>query len=389
MKGHTRKRGKSWSYVIEQPRGEDGKRRQRWVGGFQTERVADRALREALTKLERGEYVEPTTETVGDYLQQWFDSLEPSLRPSTAAMYDTYLRGHVKPALGTRQLQRLSTAQVSSFYGKLLAEGNLSNGPTDGSDRPPKGLSPTTVRHIHTLLKRALGDAVRAGKLVRNPIDGVSAPRRRRAEMKTWSASEARAFLDFVADDRLYAVYVLALTTGLRRAELLGLRWRDISLDEGWLRVMQTVVSVKYKVIIGTPKTKAGRRSVALDPATVDVLREHRLRQLKERVALGLGNVTADTLVFSKPDGEPLHPSLFTDAFDRHVRDACLPRIRLHDCRHTYATLALAAGVHPKVVQERLGHSSIAITLDLYSHTVPSLQEEAAAKVAGVIFRTS
>jgi integrase len=182
------------------------------------------------------------------------------------------------------------------------------------------------------------------------------------------------------------AAYVLAATTGLRRGELLGLRWRDLDLGAGRLSVTQTLVSVNYAVSFSTPKTAAGRRSVALDPATVAALRAHRVAVLEERLSLGLGAPTEDALAFTAIDGTPLHPGQFSDRFDRLVKAAGVPRIRFHDLRHTHATLALRAGVHPKVVSERLGHSTISVTLDTYSHAIPAMQEEAAAKVAALVF---
>jgi integrase len=205
------------------------------------------------------------------------------------------------------------------------------------------------------------------------------------AALITCSADEAHTFLVSVREDRLYAAFALSLTTGLRRGELLGLAWRDIDLSAGWLHVRQTLVSVNYQIQLSTPKTDSGRRSVALDQGIVEILRKHRRNRLEERLQLGLGALQPDDLVFSTLAGGPLHPSLFTDAFDRRVKAAGVPRIRLHDCRHTAATLMLIAGVSPKVVSERLGHSSVSLTLDLYTHSVPSLQEEAAAKVANMV----
>lgn len=222
---------------------------------------------------------------------------------------------------------------------------------------------------------------------MRNVADQANPPvPAQRQELTTWTAAELRRFLDYVSGDRLVGAYTLAATTGLRRGEVLGLRWRDVDLDAAWVRVVQTLVTVNYKVIVSTPKTNRGRRSVALDPTTVAALRAHRVRQAEERLALGIGAAPDDALVFAEPDGALLHPGHFSDRFDRLVKAAEVPRIRLHDLRHTHATLALQAGVHPKVVSERLGHSTIAITLDTYSHAIPAMEEEAAAKVARLVF---
>lgn len=195
-----------------------------------------------------------------------------------------------------------------------------------------------------------------------------------------------RTFLEHVRDDRLYAAYVLAATTGMRRGEVLGLRWQDVDLDHGRVSVSQTLVVVSgYDVQYSEPKTAKGRRSIALDENTREALKEWRERQSVERALWGDAYTDAD-LVFARENGTPLHPDLFSDAFWRHVAEAKLPRIRFHDLRHTHATLALAAGVHPKVVSERLGHASVVITLDTYSHAIPAMQETAAELVASLVF---
>ena len=379
MRGHIRRRGKTWSIVVDIGRDENGKRQQRWHAGFRTEREAEAKLPEILTQLQRGSYVEPTKKTMTIFMREWLESARSNTRSSTWSTYQTLTEKHIIPALGSWQIQRLTAAKLDAFYGELLTSGRRSG---------KGGLSPRTVGHIHGVIRLALSQAVRWQLLTRNVADDANPPRKKQTTMRTWSPEEVRTFLNHVHDDRNYAAYVLALTTGLRRGEILGLAWRDVDLDAGWLNVRQTVVSVNFKVQLSTPKTAAGRRSVALDAGTVQVLRDHRLRQLKERVDLGLDNVKPDDFVFSQPDGSPIHPGLFSDAFDRRVKAAKLLRIRFHDLRHTSATLALAAGIHPKVVQERLGHASISITLDLYSHSVPSLQEDAATKVGGLILQS-
>ena len=187
-----------------------------------------------------------------------------------------------------------------------------------------------------------------------------------------------------VAGDRLFAAYVLAAYSGLRRGELLGLRWRDVHFERGTLSSVQTVIWVDYEVLFSQPKTAAGRRSVVLEPGTVELLKNHRLRQVDERADLGLNWPTADDLVFSGIDGAPIHPNGFSDRFDRLVKAAGVRRLTVHGMRHTHATLMLIAGVHPRIVQKRLGHSNISITVQTYSHVLPGLQEEAAGKFAAL-----
>jgi integrase len=202
--------------------------------------------------------------------------------------------------------------------------------------------------------------------------------------MRTWTPDELRSFLEYVAHDPYYAAWVLAASTGMRRGEVLGLRWQDIDFDRRRLAIRQTIISIDYRVEVSEPKTARGRRSVALDSGTVTALRGHRAAQNQEK--LKLGEAYQDMgLVFCRADGGPVHPDRFTQMFDKHVKESGLPRIRLHDLRHTHATLALAAGIHPKVVSERLGHSTVAFTMDVYSHAIPSMEAEAAETIANLV----
>ncbi len=225
------------------------------------------------------------------------------------------------------------------------------------------------------------------GYLNRNPAALAVKPKQRSAgsvDMRTWTADELRRFLDHVRDDRLFPAWRLAASTGLRRGELLGLRWQDVDLHAGRVSVRQTLTTVGNKVAFGEPKTARGKRNIALDGVTIGALRTWRTQQAQERLALG--PVWQDTgLVFSREDGSLIHPDTFSFWFDRHVRAADVPRIRFHDLRHTHATLALQAGVPAKVVSERLGHATVAFTLDVYSHVIPALQEDAAERIAALV----
>ncbi len=225
-------------------------------------------------------------------------------------------------------LRRVDGGMLNTLYAALLADGKRSNG--------GGGLSPRTVRYIHTILHRALKDAVRWGRLVRNPADAADPPRAsadNRPAMKTWTAQQVGTFLVHTAEHRLYAAFVVLATTGMRRGEALGLRWCDLDLDTGRASVAQTVIVVNHQVRIGSPKTTAGRRTVALDPGTVATLREHRRRQLAEWLLMGAG-FTDHGLVFCRPDGGPLHPERFSRTFTEQAAKAGLPPIRLHDLRH-------------------------------------------------------
>jgi integrase len=222
-------------------------------------------------------------------------------------------------------------------------------------------------------------------KLDRNPVTAADRPRASRKEMRTWTADELGGFLDGAREHRFAPLFTVLATTGLRRGEALGLRWSDVDLDEGRLAVRQTLLAVNNHVQFGEPKTHRSRRTVDLDAATVAVLKAHPKSELEERAGAGLGRPRADGLIFTDEQGDPLHPNVVSRMFGKLVREVHLPIIRLHDLRHTHATLSLQAGVHVKIVSERLGHSSVTITLDTYSHAIPGLQRDAAERVAALI----
>lgn len=379
--GSTRKRGKTWTayYWVTDP---GGKRVQRSKGGFRTKADAQAHLTTVLAGIQTGAYVEPTKLTVGEYLRdEWLPTVKNSLKPSTFYGYESIVTGRVIPHLAGIRLSQLTTGHIASMYAELRATGNR-RGKAPGTT----GLSERSLKHTHTCLHRALGDAVELGLIPRNPAHAKNlSPKPRNATMKVWTGEEVRTFLAANADDRIFAAFALSLATGLRRGELLGLRWEDVDLDAGRMSIRRARVMVGYDVSEGDPKTMRSTRMVDLDEPVVHALRRHRRRQLEERLAAGeawqdSGYVVTDEL------GEPMHPHAFVNRFERAVKAAGVPMIRPHDMRHTCATVALGAGVPAKVVQEMLGHSSISITLDLYTHVVPGMQRDAAAKIGAVMF---
>jgi integrase len=252
MRGHIRKRGKSWAVVLDVDRDETGRRRQRWHSGFSTRREATAALTELLGRVQAGTYIEPSKRTLAVFLKEWLDSMRATVRPSTWATYKMLAQVHITPTLGAIPLQRVTAAQLNALYADLLEKGRC-----DGKG----GLSPRTVAYVHATIRKALAEAVRWQVLTRNVADQATPPRQQaNGDLRTWSAEELRAFLAHVEGDRLYAAYVLAATTGLRRGEVLGLRWRDLDMGTGRLSVTQTLVSVNYAISFSTPKTAAGRR---------------------------------------------------------------------------------------------------------------------------------
>ena len=380
MRGFVTRKGNAWYAVTELSRdASTGRRRKKWHSGFRTRREAETALVDILSRMQQGLYVGPSKKSLGEFLEEWLATVRPTVRASTWSSYCAEIRKHVLPHLGATRLQAIGPGDLNSLYAQLLTSGRQ-----DGKG----GLSARTVRYIHTILRRALETAVRWNLIPRNPASIADPPRAsgRQHEMRTWSAEQVRTFLESTSEERLHAAWVLLATTGMRRGEVLGLRWSDVDFEHRRVSVNRSLISVDYEIRFESPKTARSRRSVALDSGTVTRLREHRRTQIEERLALGTG-FDHDGLLFCQPDGLPVHPDRFMKLFQRTVSKAGLPRIRLHDLRHTFATLALEAGVHPKVVSDRLGHSSIAITLDTYSHVAPSLDAAAAEVVAGAILR--
>jgi integrase len=373
-------RGAKFVYVINRTDPLTGMRRQVWSSGYATVRAAKEARTAALADMSRGAWVAPSRQTIGELLDEWLEARRPTLRESTHESYSRYLRLHVRPTLGHVPVTAVDAGTLNALYARLLASGNLTQ------HAGGQGLSPRTVRYVHTILGAAFKDAVRWGRLVRSPADAANPPKASAAappEPTVWTPEQTALLLSTMAADRRLPAWLTAATTGARRGELLGLRWRDVDLNKGSAAIRQTVVCVAHRVTFSTPKTRQGTRSIKLDDRTVAVLREHKRRQAADRLAVGPAWIDHD-LLFAGPTGEPLHPERFTRSFQTVVAKVGLPRIRLHDLRHGWASTALSAGVHPRVVQERLGHANIGITLGTYSHVTPSLHSDAAEAVAAL-----
>lgn len=372
MRGHITKRGKD-SYTIILNLGRDpstGKRKQQWISVKGTKKNAEKKLAELLHQLDTGMFMKPGKTTVADYLQKWLtDYVWPNLAPRTAEGYEHIVRRHLVPALGNLPLTQLKPEHLQHYYSQKLASGR-----SDGKG----GLSAKTVRHHHITLHGALRAAVQWGLLVRNPAEAVSAPRTQRREMQIWSEGELNHFLDAASDSEYYAIFYIALFTGMRRSEVLALRWSDVDLVYSQIYVSRGMHHLRDGTTLFTrPKTAKGNRTIALPPSAALTLADYRREQESLHLLAGTP-LTDDSLVFSHLDGTPLLPDTITHAWAKLVRRAGIRAIRLHDARHTHASLMLKQGIHPKIVQERLGHASIQVTLDTYSHVAPGLQEAAA-----------
>lgn len=295
------------------------------------------------------------------YLKDWLAGIKNTLRPTTHETYERHLRLHVTPYLGRHTLTRLGPGDVQRMEHQLIAG----------------GLSPTTVRHCHWILHKALDQAVRWGLASRNVVDLVDAPQTTRKAMNTLDAAGGRALLTAALTDRYSALYVLAITTGMRRGELLALKWEDVDLDRSVLSVKATLSQVKGGLRFGDPKTARSRRQIELGGLAVASLRERR------EAAEAEGHAKAGDVVFCTGNGTPITPANFwRDSWDPLRERAGMPEgFRFHDLRHTAATFMLAQGIHPKVASERLGHGNVSITLDTYSHVTKTMGRQAADAV--------
>lgn len=340
----------------------DGGRERRAVYG-KTRAEASAKLANLIAKTDAGVPLAVKAWTVQDYAAHWLaDVVAPRSRPSTLASYRDTMRLHVVPALGRHSLRRLTPAHVR----RLLA------------DKAASGLSVRSVQIIHATLRVMLSEAARDELVERNVAAIVRGPSSAREEVQPWSPAEAEAFLRAAAGDRLHALFAVGVALGLRKGELLGLRWSDVDLDQGMLRVRQSAQRIHGAgMVFGPPKSARSKRDIPLPAYSVRVLREHRTRQAEERLALG--PYWQDSgLVFTSSAGTVVEPRNLARRLDELIQRAGVRRIRFHDLRHTCASLLLAQGVPPRVVMDVLGHSQFSITMDLYSHVMPTALREAA-----------
>jgi integrase len=427
MKGFVQQRGSTWYYKFRLPEKDPATGRYPWLtkGGFDTEREAWKACREAMRDADRGRVVKPSSRTVAQFLTEWLSAVEPTLDATTWRSWSDYARWYVIPHIGAERLQRLDEPQLLKLYAKLLAEGrvkrdndtvmyNYWHERTARGDEPtprlvseacktsihaarsavrryrsgivPKqispGLAPKTVRNVHAFVHRALVDAVTWKYLVDNPASNVKPPRRPRTRRQVWDTVQIQTFLASVRHDRFAALFLLELTTGIRRGQICGLRWSAVNLDAGAITVHDNRV-----VVGGQARDKAGGKTrnadqtISVDRATAAALLRWRESQDGERAFFG-EDYHPGGYVFTHQDGRPLHPDTIRQRFDRLAAAAGLPRITFHDLRHSYATGALRAGVSPKVISERIGHANVSFFLETYAHVLENDDREAAEQAA-------
>ena len=342
----------------------NGKRNRKYVSGS-TQREVKEKLRRAERSLDDYLTIPPERITLGQFLADWLTRVRPTIRYRTYASYELQVRKHINPALADTKLSRLTPDHLNRLYRTKLEE----------------GLSARSVRYIYTVLRRALGDAERIGLLARNVAPLSDPPRVPRIAVRAFQLREAKAFIKSTEGTRLQSLYLLACVTGLRLGEVLALRWSDIDLARSTVAVRQALAKTEDGWTMGEPKTGASTRLIKLPEFVASALRHHRLRQLKEPFAAAVRQ--HEYLVFTTRVGTHLDPRNLGRTFKTQLAAAGLDPngFTFHSLRHSAATIMLAEGVQPKVVQEMLGHSSIKVTMDVYSHVLPHLQDDAAARM--------
>ena len=380
MKGSIRQRSRgNWQITIDLGRdGATGRRLRHYETVRGSKKLAQQRLAELLVSIEQGTYIKLKRITLAEWLENWLNGyVATNCSPKTAQSYQSEVHCHLIPALGRIPLSQLQPQHVQNYYSYALSQGR-----TDGKG----GLSKRTVLYHHCILFEALNYAVRQGVVVRNVAQAADPPRPERKAMTILTSEQLTTFWNCARETPYYEFFYTLYCTGLRRGELLALRWRNVDLDMACFFVVETAYKLNGTYIIRQPKTAKSRREVALPSSLAILLREYKARKELERLLLGK-RLTDDDFVFADASGAPLNPDTVTHAFGKLIRKAALPHARLHDLRHTHATLMFREGIHPKVVQERLGHSNIATTLDIYSHVVPGLQEAAAERFDKLLTR--
>ena len=369
MRGHIRKQGKqSWQITIDIGTGHDGRRRRHFETVHGRKSDAQKQLNELLVSLEKGIYAPPGRLTLADHLHNWLEGyVKTNCSERTLDGYTSIIEHHLIPSLGHVQLKQLQPQAIQAYYGKAVSQ-----------------LSSRTVHHHHRVLSQSLKYGVKQGYLARNVCELVDAPSPKKKLMRTLTPGETEALLDMAKDSYYYPIIYAAVSTGLRRAELLGLRWRDIDLEMLSISVSQVLYKRRGTCTFKEPKTTHSRRRVAMTPKLALFLKQYQSE--RKRLYRKLEKqLTPDDLVFASVEGKPIDPNVLTHAFSRMAKRAGLAGVRFHDLRHTFASLMLLRGAKPKVISEALGHSSVAFTMDVYSHIIDGMQSDAMALLDEVL----
>lgn len=373
MRGHIAKKGNKYYIVVDARDELTGKRKRKWLSGkdgkgFATKREAEREMPEILKRFYEGSLKHTSGETFKELMEDWLKDKKQSVRPATWKSYDWLVRMHLIPHLGDFKPDKLQPKHFRTLYNDILA---------------PK-ISAASIKKLHVIVNDALNRAVSDGIIMRNPAATVELPKGKMKLFNVWNTEQLQRFLETAKQDQYYIAFELAASTGMRQSEILALRWVDVDFENKTIHVRQTYIEDQKGYQFGDTKSESSTRSIALFPDTVEALREHKRKQAEEKMANR--KIYRDHgLVVQTSVGTPVNPRNLMRNFYRIIKKAGLPPIRFHDLRHTHATILLKNDAHPKIVQERLGHSSINVTLDIYSHVTPNMQEAILANIGSSI----
>lgn len=370
LRGHIKKRGKNWSVIIELPKDEiTGKRKQKWYTVEGKKEDAEKFLTKKLSELDTGLLIDTKKIKFGEYLDYWLkEYCYNNLSINTIEGYEQYINRHIKPSLGNIQLDKLKPLQLQTFYSEKLENGKI-NG--------KGGLSKQTVRTLHRIIHGALTQAVKWQLVVRNVADCVEPPKPKKYEAKFLDDEQTNLIINKIKDTDIYIPVIIAIYTGMRRGEVLGLSWQNVNFEKKYIRVVQELSCTKQGLKILPPKTNKSIRNIAIPDTLVKILKNHKAEQIKNKLLFGSEYQNLD-MVCTYQNGKLFYPKRFSAKFNEFLRKNDLPVIRFHDLRHSHASLLVKIGIQPKVISERLGHSNIGITMDLYSHLYENADREVA-----------
>lgn len=368
MRGHVRKRGSKWSAVIDLGRDDAGKRKQKWLSGFDTEKEAQKAATEYIYKHDKGEILDTPDITVAQYLLDWVETHRPNVAPKTYESYKKEIENHIAPEFKKIKLDNLKPLHIQKYYTLKL-----------------KTLSPTTVNYQHRIIRMALKQAVLWGMIGNNPADRVTPPKKANKTFDIATLEDMGKILEHAKSEsrEIYIPLLIAFYTGLRRGEILGLTWANVDLVEGTIYVMQGRQFVGSEIVTTGVKTAKSKRKVVLFDFVTQELKKEKLRQEEDFAEWGEHyKATKDDFICRWDDGTPLRPEYLSKKFKKIVADLDISdNMRFHDLRHSHATWLMKEGVHPKIVSERLGHSDIQTTMNIYSHVSIDMQRDAIRKI--------
>lgn len=382
IKKNEGKRGVSYTVVVDVDKDPVNGDRKQCKKTFNKKSDAEKWLADTIAAVNKGTYIEPQKQTIGEYLNKWLDTYgRQNLAPSTFESYQNIITNHLIPVLGAVPLQKLLPSHLQDYYAQALRGGRV-----DNKKKMGRALSPTTVLYHHRVIREALNHAMKSGLLNRNIADMVEPPRKVKKEMQVLQEEDITKLLNLFKEGYLYMPVYLALMTGMRAGEILALRWDNVDLEKGIINITQSLRQRKAgEPEFQQPKTAGSRRAIEVSPIVIKALKKHKAAQAKDKFSCGEG-YAKHNLICCLQDGQPIHPGTLASRYYKITRKAGI-QIKFHGLRHSHATFLLKDNTNPKIVAERLGHSTTRLTLDTYSHVTPGMQKEAALKLEERLFK--